>query len=40
LNASLTGGIKAHDNAAFGVEPQGYGLVKSIDREGPGRSPM
>jgi hypothetical protein len=29
-NANPTGGIKATDNAAFGAEPQGYGVVNRL----------
>jgi hypothetical protein len=29
-NADLVGGIKASDNAAFGVEPQGYGVANRL----------
>jgi hypothetical protein len=29
-NANPTGGIKACDNAAFGLEPQGYGMANRL----------
>src|SRR5258708_33097664 len=29
-NANPTGGIKAWDNAAFGVQPQGYGVANRM----------
>src|SRR5258705_3783273 len=29
-NANPTGGIKACDNAAFGLEPQGYGMAHRL----------
>jgi hypothetical protein len=29
-NANPTGGIKACDNAAFGLEPQGYGMTNRL----------
>jgi hypothetical protein len=29
-NANPTGGIKACDNAAFGLEPQGYAMAKRL----------
>jgi hypothetical protein len=29
-NASPTGGIKPADNAAFGVQPQGYGVANRL----------
>jgi hypothetical protein len=29
-NANPTGGIKACDNAAFGPEPQGYGIANRL----------
>jgi hypothetical protein len=30
-----TGGIKARDNAAFGVQPQGCAVAKSIGGKAP-----
>jgi len=29
-NANPTGGIKPTDNAAFGVQPQGYGVTNRL----------
>ena len=34
-NANPSGGIKVSDNAAFGAQPQGYGVGESIGRLGP-----
>jgi hypothetical protein len=31
-----TGNIKLHDNAAFGVQPQGYGLANQLAEDCPG----
>jgi hypothetical protein len=37
-NANRTGGIKPADNAAFGVQPQGYG-VANRSAATPGKPP-
>jgi hypothetical protein len=34
-NANPSGGIKASDNAAFGVRPQGYGVANRLARKRP-----
>jgi hypothetical protein len=36
-NANPTGGIKASDNAAFGVQPQGYGVANRLAGRPDGR---